>query len=520
VTGGKAPYTWSVSAGSLPAGLNLSAGGVISGTPTTAGTNNFTVQVVDSVGGMATQPLQIVVASTLTITTSSLPGATANAPYTQTLQSAGGTAPYTWSISAGNLPTGLSLSAAGVISGTCHGAGTTDTFTVKVTDAAEGTATRQFSIVSSPPPIITTSTLPSGVTGSPYNQTLQVTRGTSPYAWSISTGTLPRGLSLSAGGAISGTPITTGTSNFTAQVSDANTSVTTQALSILIVSPAQPPTCTLSVQGTTDPLTVTAVASCTDPQGESLTTSISWGDNSSPTTGSGGTLTASHTYAQMQSAQSYSITVTSTDTSGLPGTASGSVLIGAQPVFAGQSSTTSATTTFQQAAIGKTVTFSCQSVSGTNISGSELPSKIGISCSFNPASLTLTNTSVGVAITIQTTGSATASLVSPFSRRFAALYVACFPLAGFLFLGLTSSIRGSNRRKLAHYLGFGLLCVLLVLLVACGGGFTPPSGSGQGSQAHASTAPGNYVVTVVAIDSTQFVQTSLIVPLTVTSPAP
>jgi hypothetical protein len=47
-TGGVAPYMWSKTSGSLPAGLALSSGGVISGTPTTAATSTFTVQVADS----------------------------------------------------------------------------------------------------------------------------------------------------------------------------------------------------------------------------------------------------------------------------------------------------------------------------------------------------------------------------------------------------------------------------------------------------------------------------------------
>src|SRR5580765_4092868 len=49
-TGGKAPYTWSLSAGALPGGLSLNNGGTISGTPTTGGTFQFTVKVVDGTG--------------------------------------------------------------------------------------------------------------------------------------------------------------------------------------------------------------------------------------------------------------------------------------------------------------------------------------------------------------------------------------------------------------------------------------------------------------------------------------
>ncbi len=71
VTGGITPYTWTIASGSLPAGLALSSGGVISGTPTSAGTSSFTVSVSDSSTPplVATKALSIGVASSTTSTT-------------------------------------------------------------------------------------------------------------------------------------------------------------------------------------------------------------------------------------------------------------------------------------------------------------------------------------------------------------------------------------------------------------------------------------------------------------------
>src|SRR5205814_7077182 len=100
--GGTAPYAWSVISGSLPAGLTLNAtSGAISGTPTTAGTSNFTAQVTDSASGKASKAFTLTINSTappLSITTASpLVSGTVGTAYSQTLAATGGTPPYAWS---------------------------------------------------------------------------------------------------------------------------------------------------------------------------------------------------------------------------------------------------------------------------------------------------------------------------------------------------------------------------------------------------------------------------------------
>lgn len=60
-SGGATPYSWSLQSGALPDGLSLSAAGVLTGTPTTAGTFNFTVRVTDKVNATATQAFAIVI---------------------------------------------------------------------------------------------------------------------------------------------------------------------------------------------------------------------------------------------------------------------------------------------------------------------------------------------------------------------------------------------------------------------------------------------------------------------------
>jgi uncharacterized repeat protein (TIGR03803 family) len=138
-TGGLSPYTWSIIGGSLPKGLTLDTGsGVISGTPTSVGTYNFTVQVSDaqSPPAIASAPLSITIQyPTLSITTASLPSGKVDVSYSATLTATGGLPPYTWGIISGNLPTGLTLNAGtGVISGKPKTPGTFN-FTVQVSDS-------------------------------------------------------------------------------------------------------------------------------------------------------------------------------------------------------------------------------------------------------------------------------------------------------------------------------------------------------------------------------------------------
>jgi hypothetical protein len=152
--GGTTPYKWSITSGSLNAGLTLSSAGSISGTPTAAGTASFTVQVTDSSSPAltSTQTFSLVVASntsTLSITSTSLADGQVGSSYSATATATGGTTPYSWSVSTGSLPTGLTLAAStGTISGSPTGTGTSS-FTLKVTDSGSPaqTASQALTIV-------------------------------------------------------------------------------------------------------------------------------------------------------------------------------------------------------------------------------------------------------------------------------------------------------------------------------------------------------------------------------------
>ncbi len=253
--GGTAPYTWSVTSGSLPAGLSLaSTTGLISGTPTTTGTSNPTITITDSGNPAQSKSvsLSITIAApappALTIATSSLPSGTKSTSYSNALQASGGTTPYAWSITAGSLPAGLTLTpATGLISGTPTATGTA-TFTATVTDAGSPVQTKSASLsivvaAAGPPALTISATLPAGTAGTAYSSPMTATGGTPAYTWSITAGTLPAGLTLAATtGIISGTPTASGTFNFTASVSDNGSPVQTQSASTYIVVAAAQPT--------------------------------------------------------------------------------------------------------------------------------------------------------------------------------------------------------------------------------------------------------------------------------------
>jgi len=238
-TGGTPPLTWSITSGSLPAGLTLTAGtGLIGGTPTTAGMSSFTAQVTDSLGASASRAFSLTINNALAITTTSpLVNGVVGSLYSQTLTASGGTLPLSWAITAGTLPAGLGLNAgAGQISGTPIGPGVF-TFTARVGDSASASATRVFTLTIQTAPSILTVTLPNWTVGTLYSQGLAATGGTPPYTWSVNVSTLPPGLGLSPSGAVSGTPLIVGVFNFAVQVVDAATLASTRAFSIVISPP-------------------------------------------------------------------------------------------------------------------------------------------------------------------------------------------------------------------------------------------------------------------------------------------
>ena len=192
-SGGTAPFTWTRVSGTLPTGLVLSSGGAITGEPSELGLFNFTVNVVDSSSPprSTSGPLQIRIKQYLSITTTSVPGAALGSSYSVQLQ-ATGDPPLTWSHASGNLPPGINLSAAGLLSGTPSTAGTFD-FVVRVTNESPSQEfTRNFQIIVGPAVSVTTLTVPQATRFVPYSATLSAAGGLPPFSWSVTVATCLR----------------------------------------------------------------------------------------------------------------------------------------------------------------------------------------------------------------------------------------------------------------------------------------------------------------------------------------
>ena len=182
----------------------------------------------------------------ITVNPATLPNGTVGIAYNQIVSASGGTAPYTFSVSSGALPAGLVLNATtGAISGTPTTAATFN-FTITAADSGGCIGSRPYTIAIAAPgcPVITLSpsTLPAGVVGTPYSQSITASGGTGTYTYAVSSGALPTGLALNtATGAISGVPVQPGLFTFTIGATDAGSCSGGRQYTVTIVAAAPPP---------------------------------------------------------------------------------------------------------------------------------------------------------------------------------------------------------------------------------------------------------------------------------------
>jgi hypothetical protein len=187
-------------------------------------------------GGASSTPTSKPPPAPLTITTEVLAEGMTGQHYSSQLSATGGTPPYRWSLASGSdaLPSGLALDTAGFLSGTPTAAGDFD-LTVQVQDHASRSATKTLALKIIAPLQVTTTSLPAGMVGQPYSQTLHATGGSPPYTWTLAAGSLQAGLTLRADGVVSGTPTEGDARSVDVQVQDASSRTASQWLNLTIV---------------------------------------------------------------------------------------------------------------------------------------------------------------------------------------------------------------------------------------------------------------------------------------------
>jgi|GEM_PF-3412752 len=246
VASGNPASTWGLATGNLPFGLNLFiATGVLTGTPTLAGTYNFTVQAANGTLPNATQMVTIVIAAAaaapLVTSGPTYPSGSVGAAYSTTFVASGSPA-STWSLISGMLPTGLILNGVtGVLSGIPTQVGVSG-FVIGAANGTLPNASQNVSIsiaAASAAPVITSAAPPPGQTAQSYGFFPSAT-GTAPIAWTIASGGLPPGLNLSpTSGAITGTPTMAGSFFFTLRATNM-AGQANQGISINITTPIIP----------------------------------------------------------------------------------------------------------------------------------------------------------------------------------------------------------------------------------------------------------------------------------------
>ncbi|MEP7338915.1 MAG: putative Ig domain-containing protein [Acidobacteriota bacterium] len=227
-------YSFSLTQGSLPPGLTLnSSTGSLSGLPSVTGTYSFTVRAANA-GGCANTRAYSLMVSCPNITLSALPTPALNAFYNQTLAASPSAGSYRFAITAGALPTGLSLNGGtGLISGTPAAAGAYSfTITATASGACSGSRTYSGTIIS----VCAMLSLPNianGYWAQMYSQSVTASPAAS-YTYTY-TGVLPPGVIFyTSAGLIYGYPTKVGIYNFTVTATDANGCQISKSYSLMI----------------------------------------------------------------------------------------------------------------------------------------------------------------------------------------------------------------------------------------------------------------------------------------------
>jgi hypothetical protein len=359
-TGGIGTVTFSKT-GTLPTGLTLSSGGLLSGTPTRTGMSTFTVKATDSNGCTGSVSVSLTIGCpTITVTPTTVPAGTAGTAYTSTTFSqSGGVGTTTFSRS-GTLPTGMNFSnTSHILSGTPTQTGSF-LITITATDSIGCTGSSSVTIVINCPTItVGPTTIPSGTVGTAYTSTTFTQTGGVGTTTIAESGTLPTGMTFNGTThALSGTPTQSGSFPITITATDSNSCTGSKSYTLTINCP------TITVGPTSIPSGISGVAytstTFTQAGGATPITFTETGTLPAGLTLSGtGVLSGTPTKTG-----SFPITVTATDTHGCTGSKGYTVTIACGTVTVGPASISSGTagvaytTTFTQTGGMGTITFS------------------------------------------------------------------------------------------------------------------------------------------------------------------
>jgi Putative Ig domain len=233
---GNTPITFSET-GALPSGVTLTSGGLLSGTPAsgTAGTYPITITATDVDSNTTDQSFTLTVIATGPVFTSGNSTTFTENSSGSFQATATGDTPITFS-ETGSLPSGVTLSSAGLLSGTpAFGTAGSYPVTITATDVNSNTTDQSFTLtVDAAAPVFTSGTGTLFFENSPGS--FQVTAdGDTPISFS-ETGSLPSGVTLSSAGLLSGTPAfgTAGTYPVTITATDTNSNTTDQSFTLTV----------------------------------------------------------------------------------------------------------------------------------------------------------------------------------------------------------------------------------------------------------------------------------------------
>jgi Putative Ig domain len=188
------PKTWSIVGGALPPGLALGAtDGLISGTPTAEGSYGFTVRAVLADQRSDTKALGIVVRNAVAVAAPEVAGSEVGVPFLLPLAATGGTGTFTWSLTTGALPPGLTLGPTGTIAGTPTRAGSF-AFTATATDPESRTGSYRGTLEVALRLAVVNKSLRPATVGRYLEVQLRSRGGVEPTTWRIKRGPLPRGV--------------------------------------------------------------------------------------------------------------------------------------------------------------------------------------------------------------------------------------------------------------------------------------------------------------------------------------